>query len=136
MDFLGLRNLTVMNDFINHIEKKYNKKIDLKSLDLNDSKTYKLLSEGRTSGVFQLESPGMKKYLKQLKPRKFDEIIAMIALYRPGALSAGAVDEYINIKNGKSRIKYIHPLLEEVLKETYGVIVYQEQVMQIANVLA
>lgn len=136
MDFLGLRNLTVMDECLKLIKKTHKKEINLLDLSFDDKKTYKLLSEGKTSGVFQLESSGMKRYIRELKPKKIEDIIAILALYRPGALSAGAVDEFVKIKNGKGKVKYLHPSLEEVLKETCGVIVYQEQVMQIANLLA
>lgn len=136
MDFLGLRNLTVMDEVVRVIKKLRGIDIDLNNLPLNDKKTYKLLQNGRTYGVFQLESSGMRRYLIQLKPERFEDIIAMIALYRPGTLSGGMVDDFILIKHGRKKESYIHPKLENILKETYGIIVYQEQVMQIANVLA
>lgn len=136
MDFLGLRNLTVMEEAVKLIKKTKGIELDLNKLPLDDKKTYKLLQNGRTYGVFQLESSGMRRYLKQLKPERFEDIIAMIALYRPGALSGGTVDDFIRVKHGRKKVHYMHPALEEILRETYGVIVYQEQVMQIANVLA
>jgi len=136
MDFLGLRNLTVMEDAVKRVKKLRGVDISLNDLPLDDKKTYKLLQTGRTYGVFQLESSGMRRYLVQLKPERFEDIIAMVALYRPGTLSGGMVDDFILIKHGKKKESYIHPSLEKILKETYGIIVYQEQVMQIANVLA
>lgn len=136
MDFLGLRNLTVMDEAVKLIKRLRGKDIDLNNLPLDDKKTYKLLQKGETHGIFQLESSGMRRYLKQLKVEKFEDIIAMIALYRPGTLSGGMVDDFILIKHGKKKEHYIHPALEKILKETYGIIVYQEQVMQIANALA
>ncbi|MFH1453749.1 MAG: DNA polymerase III subunit alpha [Armatimonadota bacterium] len=136
MDFLGLRNLTVMDKAVKIIREKRGVNIDLDELPLDNKKTYKLLQNGHTYGVFQLESSGMRRYLMQLKPERFEDIIAMIALYRPGALSGGTVDDFISIKHGRKKVNYMHPALETILKETYGVIVYQEQVMQIANELA
>ncbi|MBC7190134.1 DNA polymerase III subunit alpha, partial [Candidatus Aerophobetes bacterium] len=112
------------------------KKINLKEIPLDDKTTYKMLSQGETLGVFQLESRGMQELLKRLKPEKFEDIIAVLALYRPGPLQSGMVDDFINRKNGQSPVEYIHPKLKPILEETYGVILYQEQVMQIANELA
>lgn len=135
MDFLGLRNLTILDDAVKLIEKRHGIKIDPLQLPLEDAKTYDLLQHGKTTGVFQLESDGMRRYLTQLKPEKIGDIIAMCALYRPGPLKGGMVEEFIKRKHGITKTKYLHPVLEPILKETYGVIVYQEQVMQIANVV-
>ena len=104
------------------------------NLNLNDQETFDLLSSGETMGIFQLESSGMREVLKQLKPNKFEDIIALVALYRPGPMQN--IPTYINRKHGKEKIDYIHPTLKTVLNETYGVIIYQEQVMQIAQTLS
>jgi len=136
MDFLGLRNLTVINDGMKWVEKNYGLKLDPDRLPLDDPKTYALFREARTTGVFQFESSGMKRYLKDLKPDRIEDIIAMLALYRPGPLGSGMVETFINGKNGKVEVSYPLPMLEPVLKETYGVILYQEQVMKIANLMA
>ncbi|MCM8818599.1 MAG: DNA polymerase III subunit alpha [Candidatus Omnitrophica bacterium] len=134
IDILGLKTLSVIEDTLNLIEKRKNKKID--QFPLDDKKTYELLSKGETIGVFQLESEGMRSLLKRLQPQKFEDIIAVLALYRPGPMKSGMIEEYIERKKDPSKIKYDHPLLEPILKPTYGVILYQEQVMQIANKLA
>jgi DNA polymerase-3 subunit alpha len=137
MDFLGLRNLTVIQDCLKIIERSRGVRLDLDHLEMTDEATYRLLGEADTTGVFQLESEGMKRYLRQLKPDKFSDIVAFLALYRPGPLQAGIVDEYIRRRHGKgSPVEYPHPDLEPILKETYGFFLYQEQVMQTANVLA
>lgn len=133
MDFLGLSNLTIINTAMRIIQRAYGKEIDLTNLPLDDKKTFELLARGDTTGVFQLESAGMKRYLRELKPTVFDDIIAMCALYRPGPLSAGLVDSFIRRKNGKERVSFDHPLMEASLKNTFGVLVYQEQVMQISK---
>ncbi len=135
MDFLGLENLTTI-DICLKLLRKRGIDVCLGKLSFDDPDVYRLLCEGKTVGVFQLESAGMKKYLMQLKPSRFEDIVAMCALYRPGPLGTGMVDTFIRCRHGREEIKYAHPLLEPILKETYGVIVYQEQVMQIANVLA
>ena len=135
-DFLGLRNLTVIADTIKLITGQKSKPPDLANLDLSDPETYKLLSSGETTGVFQLESSGMKDLLIKLKPECFDDIIALVALYRPGPMESGMIDDYVERKHGRKAITYLIPELEPILKETYGVIVYQEQVMKIAGVLA
>jgi DNA polymerase-3 subunit alpha len=132
MDFLGLRTLSVIDDTVKLIKKINNIDLDIYNLNLEDKKVYELLSNGRTVGVFQLESKGMQKLLKELKPSNIYEIISAIALYRPGPLESGLVKQFIQSKHDKSKIQYLHPDLEEILKETYGVIVYQEQIMQIA----
>ncbi len=134
MDFLGLRTLTIIRDCIALIKKNYSKEIDINSIPLNDEKTYQLFSKGQTTGVFQFESPPMKEYLKKLNPTGLADLAAMNALYRPGPMDF--IDEFIDRKFGRKETKYLHPVLEEILKETYGIIVYQEQVIQIANKIA
>ena len=136
MDFLGLRTLTVIENTLALIRQRHNKELDLSNLPLDDQKTFELLAKGETIGVFQLERPGMREMLKELKPSVFEDIIAANALNRPGPLKSGMVKEFIDRKHGRAPIEYPHPLLEPVLKETYGTIVYQEQVMQIAQALA
>lgn len=136
MDFLGLKNLSIIQRTIDYIKKSKDVSINLDSLDLTDIKTYKLLQRGDSLGIFQLESEGIIKLMKKLKPDKFEDIIALLALYRPGPLGSGMVEDYINVKNGLSRAKYPHPSLKDTLEETYGVILYQEQVMKIANIMA
>lgn len=133
MDFLGLSNLTIAKNALRIIKKVYGKDVDLGKLSLDDEKTYELLQRGDTTGVFQFESSGMKRYLKDLKPTEFGDIVAMGALYRPGPLSAGLTDSFIRRKNGNETVKFDHPLMENSLKSTYGVLVYQEQFMQISR---
>ncbi|HEY1064335.1 MAG TPA: DNA polymerase III subunit alpha, partial [Candidatus Saccharimonadales bacterium] len=133
MDFLGLSNLTVINNTLRIIRKVYGKEIDINSLPLDDELTYKLLQRGDTTGVFQFESSGMKRYLRELKATEFDDVIAMGALYRPGPLSAGLTDSFIKRKNGLEDISYAHPLMKGALETTFGVLVYQEQVMRISR---
>ncbi|MBU0991865.1 MAG: DNA polymerase III subunit alpha [Proteobacteria bacterium] len=135
-DFLGLRNLTVIEDCLKIIEGNTGKRPDLLEIDFEDKKTFHLLSTGDTTGVFQLESSGMKDLLVRLKPECFNDIIALVALYRPGPLDSGMVDAYVERKHGREPVVYEVPELEAILKETYGVILYQEQVMKIAGVLA
>lgn len=135
-DFLGLRNLTVIANALELIREQEGKAPDLLHLDMNDAKTYSLLSAGDTTGVFQLESSGMKDLLTRLKPACFDDVIALVALYRPGPLDSGMVDDFVERKHGRKKVEYLIPELEAILKETYGVIVYQEQVMKIAGELA
>ncbi|MBW1607355.1 MAG: DNA polymerase III subunit alpha [Deltaproteobacteria bacterium] len=135
-DFLGLRNLTVIANTLELIAAQGGTPPDLSNLDFNDPATYRLLASGETTGVFQLESSGMKDLLVRLKPESFDEIIALVALYRPGPLDSGMVDDFVVRKHGKKKVEYLVPQLEPILKETYGVIVYQEQVMKIAGELA
>ena len=136
MDFLGLKNLTIIANTVKAVERNHGVKLDWDRIPLNDPKTFELLQAGDTFGVFQLESSGMQSYLKKLKPTRFEDIIAMNALYRPGPLGCGMVDEYINRSHGLAQVRYLHPVLEPILKETYGVIVYQEQVARIAHDLA
>jgi DNA polymerase-3 subunit alpha len=133
-DFLGLKTLTVIKNAVNFIKESNNIVLDIDNLPLNNKETYELLMRGDTDGVFQLESDGMKDIMKNLKPDRIEDVIALIALYRPGPMKM--VPEYISRKQGKTKISYELPELEPILKETYGIIVYQEQVMQIAGVLA
>src|SRR5919197_2342554 len=134
-DFLGLKTLTLLHDCVNLIEMTQGIKVDLGNLPLDDKKTYQLLCNGNTTGVFQLESTGIREMTVKIRPNCFEDLVAILALYRPGPLDSGMAEEYIKRKHGKEKIKYLHPLLEPILKDTYGVIVYQEQVMQIAQVL-
>ena len=133
MDFLGLRNLTVIDQTLSLLKEK-GQKITLSKIPMDDKKTYKTFSKGNTVGIFQFESSGMREYLKKLKPTCIEDLIAMNALYRPGPMEN--IDEFIKRKHGQKKIRYDHPDLEPILKETYGIIVYQEQVMQIANKIA
>ncbi len=135
-DFLGLRTMTVIQDSLDLIAGQGKEVPDLDTLAFDDQATYDLYSQGDTDGVFQVESGGMRRYLRQLKPSCFDDLIAMLALYRPGPLGSGMVDEFIKRKHGEEPVTYPLPQLEETLKPTYGVIVYQEQVMKIAQVVA
>ncbi len=131
MDFLGLSNLSVINNALRMIRKVYNNDIDLTKLPLDDSETYQLLQRAETTGVFQLESAGMKRYLRDLKASTFEDIIAMVALYRPGPMQF--IDSFIRRKHGQEEITYLHPGLEPALKNTYGILIYQEQFMQISR---
>jgi DNA polymerase-3 subunit alpha len=133
MDFLGLRTLTLLDNAVRLIAKTQGIAIDLYKLPLDDAATYELLQRGDGKGVFQLESDGIRELLKRLKPDNLRDIIALMALYRPGPLDGGMVDDYVNIKHGRAKPSYAHPVLEEVLAETYGVMVYQEQIMRILN---
>lgn len=135
VDFLGLRTLTVIKDAVDMLNAR-GEKVDINSIPMHDPDVYRLMGMGETIGIFQFESAGMRDYLRKLKPSCIDDLIAMNALYRPGPLGSNMVDDFIERKQGVKEIKYLHPLLEPVLKETYGVIVYQEQVMKIANVLS
>lgn len=133
MDFLGLSNLTIMKNALRIIKRVYDEDIELGEIPLDDDETFKLLGRGDTTGVFQFESAGMKRYLRELKPTEFNDVIAMGALYRPGPLSAGLTDSFIKRKNGHENIAFAHPLMRGALESTYGVLVYQEQVMQISR---
>jgi DNA polymerase-3 subunit alpha len=135
-DFLGLKTLTVVNHAIQLVEKNYQVKIELSQIPLDDPGVFALLGSGSTLGIFQLESSGMKDLLIKLKPENFREVIALVALYRPGPLKSGMVEDFIKRKHGQESIRYDLPELKEILKDTYGVIVYQEQVMRIASKLA
>lgn len=131
MDFLGLSNLTTINNALRIIKKVHKVDIDLDTLPLNNTATFELFQRGDTTGVFQLESAGMKRYLRDLKPSAFEDIIAMVALYRPGPMQF--IDSFIKRKHGQESISYLHPKFENALKETYGILVYQEQFMQISK---
>jgi DNA polymerase-3 subunit alpha len=135
-DFLGLRTLTVIDKALKSININLKNKLDLDNIPMDDQKVFDLLSSGKTMAVFQLESTGMRDLIKKLKPTKFEEITALLALYRPGPLNSGMHTTFVDRKHGKSPVTYPHELLEPVLSETYGVIVYQEQVMESARVLA
>ncbi|MBF0341641.1 MAG: DNA polymerase III subunit alpha, partial [Magnetococcales bacterium] len=139
-DFLGLKTLTVIDDVLKLVNRRRaignEPPIDINTIDLADPETFRLLQSGQTRGVFQLESSGMRDILKKLAPDAFEDIIALVALYRPGPLGSGMVDDFINRKHGRVDTAYPLPQLEPILKETYGVILYQEQVMKIAQVLA
>jgi len=134
-DFLGLKTLTLLHDCLELIEQSRGERLDLNRLSLDDKKTYRLLCDGNTTGVFQLESGGIREMTKRIRPNCFEDLVAILALYRPGPLDSGMAESYIKRKHGKEKTSYLHRLLEPVLKDTYGVIVYQEQVMQIAQVL-
>jgi DNA polymerase-3 subunit alpha len=133
MDFLGLRNLTILRKAVDIIEQTTGERIDPLKFPLDDKETYALLCRGETKGVFQLESGGIRDLLQKMKPDSFRDIIATAALYRPGPLEGGMVDEYVNVKHGRKQAEYKNPILEDVLTETHGVMVYQEQVMRILN---
>ncbi|MDP1883980.1 MAG: DNA polymerase III subunit alpha, partial [Candidatus Moranbacteria bacterium] len=134
MDFLGLKNLTIIQNTLRIVRKLENLDIDIDAIPLDDSRAYELLQRAETTGVFQLESSGMKRYLKLLKPTELEDIIAMVALYRPGPMDW--IPDFIARKHGEKKMSYLHPKLEPILRKTYGVAVYQEQVMQIARDLA
>ncbi len=131
MDFLGLSTLTIIKNAQRIIKKVYDREIDLEEIPLDDAKTIKLFQDTDTTGIFQFESAGMKRYLRELKPTTFEDIIAMNALYRPGPMQF--IDDFISRKNGSKKIEYFHPKMEDALKATYGVLLYQEQVMQISK---
>jgi DNA polymerase III subunit alpha len=134
-DFLGLKTLTVINKTLTYM-KNNGKELSFKDISFDDQKTYELLSSGNTTGIFQLESAGMRDLLVKISPNRFEDLIAIVALYRPGPMGSGMIDEFIKRKKGKIPVKYDLPQLKEILDETYGVILYQEQVMRIANKLA
>ncbi len=136
MDFLGLRTLTVIDRTVALIREYRREKIKISEIPLNDPKTFELLSRAETVGVFQLESIGMRDLLKKLKPTEFSDLVALLALYRPGPINSGMLDDFIQRKHGHVKVVYEHPLLEPILRDTYGVIIYQEQVMRIATDLA
>jgi len=136
MDFLGLRTLTVIVEAIKLIKQHQNIDINIDDLTLDDKKTFEMLGRANAMGVFQLESGGMRDLLKKMKPSEFEDLIAILALYRPGPMGSGMLDDFIKRKRGEQKISYPHPKLEGVLKPTYGIILYQEQVMQIASVIA
>lgn len=136
MDMLGLRTLTVINEAIKIIKRTRDIDLDLENIPMDDKNTFKLLANASSGGVFQLESSGMRDLLKKLNPEKFEDIIALLALFRPGPIGSGMLDDFMKRKHGEVSIRYDHKLLEPILKETYGVILYQEQVMRVANNLA
>jgi len=136
MDFLGLKTLTVIDNALKLIKQSQDVDLDIDTIPLDDAETFELLCQGRTLGVFQLESSGMRDLLKKMKPNCFEDVIALLALYRPGPLESGMVDDYVKRKHGTMEEKYDLPELKAILKETHGVILYQEQVMNIASVLA
>ncbi len=135
IDFLGLRTLTIIDDCVEFIRER-NPSFNLDNIPLDDKKTYELLGKAKTMGIFQLESIGMRDLIKKLKPSNIDDIIALIALYRPGPMGSGMLDDFVNRKYGRTKIVYDHPLQEPILKDTYGVILYQEQVMKMSVALA
>ena len=135
-DFLGLKTLTVIHKAVELVERDRGVRINMNEIPLDDPETYQLLARGDTDGIFQLEGTGIRELLVQLRPENFEEIIALVALYRPGPLKSGMVADYIKRKHGKGKIRYLLPELREILEETYGVIVYQEQVMKIATRIA
>jgi len=134
MDFLGLRNLTILDHILKKIERDMNRKLSLSHIPFNDQKTFELLSKGDTTGIFQLESDGMRRVLQQLKPTELEDIVAVNALYRPGPMEN--IPTYIKRKHGVEKVIYDHPTLKDILQSTHGVIVYQEQIMQIASKMA
>lgn len=134
-DFLGLRNLTIIQLALEYVERLTGEKLDLMSLGFTDPRAYQVLKDANTTAIFQVESEGMKKLLKKLQPDRFEDIIAVLALYRPGPLGSGMVDDFILRKKGQQKIDYFHPDLTACLSPTYGVIVYQEQVMQISQII-
>jgi DNA polymerase-3 subunit alpha len=134
MDFLGLSNLTIIKNALRIVRKVHKREIDITEVPLDNVKTYQLLSRGDTTGVFQLESSGMKRYLKELGPTEFDDIIAMVALYRPGPLAE--IPRFIEGKNNPDKVEYLNKLLEPILKDTYGVMVYQEQIINLLQLIA
>ena len=136
MDFLGLRTLTLVDDCLKSIEATTGRTIEIEALPLDDADTYKLFGQARTAGVFQFESGGMQDVLRKMKPDSFEDLIALNALYRPGPIQSGMIDDFISRRHGRTPVHYDHPKLETVLAPTYGVIVYQEQVMKIASTLA
>lgn len=132
-DFLGLKTLTVIDNAVKLIKQRYNKDIIWEKIDINDKKVYKTIQSGNTLGIFQIESEGMQALNSRLKPDRFEDLIAVLALYRPGPLESGMVDDYIDIKHGRKQAQYVFEDLKPILEDTYGVIVYQEQVMQIVQ---
>lgn len=135
VDFLGLRTLTVIQQTAKLIGERTGKEVDIEKIDLSDAKTFKLLGSAQTMGVFQLESSGMRDLLRKLEPERFEDLIALLALYRPGPIGSGMLDDFIKRRHGQIAVRYDHKRLEPILKDTYGIIVYQEQVMQIASQL-
>ncbi|RLA85858.1 MAG: DNA polymerase III subunit alpha [Deltaproteobacteria bacterium] len=135
-DLLGLKTLTMIEEILRLLKERRGIEIDLRKIPLDDPETYRLLSEGDTTGVFQLESQGMRDLLRKIKPQRFSDLVALLALYRPGPLGSGMVEDYIKRRRDKQKIQYLHDSLRDILEETYGVLVYQEQVMMVASALA
>lgn len=136
MDFLGLRNLTIIDHTVKLIKERQGVEVEINEISLADEKTYEMLSRGETDGVFQLESSGMKALVRDLKPSVFEDLGALVALFRPGPLNSGMVKDFVQRKHGRAKVEYADPCLEPILKDTYGTIVYQEQIMQISQVMA
>ena len=136
MDFLGLKTLTVISETVKIVKRIRDFDVNIEKIPLDDKKTFELLARADSIGLFQLESSGMRDLLKKLKPEKFEEIIALLALFRPGPIGSGMLDDFIRRKHKKSEIKYDHPILEPILKETYGIIIFQEQIMRVASEMA
>lgn len=136
MDFLGLRNLTIIDNTLQLIKSRKGEEIAIDEISLDDTKVYEMLSHGDTDGVFQLESSGMKTLVRDLKPSTFEDLGALVALFRPGPLNSGMVKDFVQRKHGRAKVEYKHPALEPILGDTYGTIVYQEQIMQVAQTLA
>ena len=136
MDFLGLSTLTLIHDALDEIKRTEGVELDIDHLALDDAKTYRVFGEGAAYGIFQFESSGMRELLRKAKPQRLEDLIALNALYRPGPLKSGMVDDWVARKQGKREVKYELPQLEPILADTYGVIAYQEQVMRIAQALA
>lgn len=135
-DLLGLKTLTMIHEILKLVEERRGQRLDLRRIPLDDPDTYRMLGEGDTTGVFQLESQGMRELLRKIKPKQFSDLVALLALYRPGPLGSGMVEDYIRRRQGQQQVEYLHESLREVLEETYGVLVYQEQVMMAASILA
>ena len=136
MDFLGLRNLTIIDHTVKLVKERQDIDLNINSIPIDDTGVYEMLSRGETDGVFQIESSGMKTLVRDLRPSQFEDIGALVALFRPGPINSGMVRDFVQRKHGKAKVEYLHPSLEPILKDTYGTIVYQEQIMQIAQVLA
>ncbi|HPB68845.1 MAG TPA: DNA polymerase III subunit alpha, partial [Candidatus Omnitrophota bacterium] len=136
MDFLGLRTLTVIDKAVKLVRTRHSVELDISRVPLDDKKTYGLLSDANSFGVFQLESAGMRELLKKIRPSQMEDLISILALYRPGPMGSGMLEDFIKRKRGEIQIKYPHPKLEPILKETFGIIIFQEQVMQMASILA
>ncbi|MCK4890806.1 MAG: DNA polymerase III subunit alpha, partial [Candidatus Aminicenantes bacterium] len=136
LDILGLKTLTIIKNILSSIKEIEKKDLDLQTIPLDDKKTFKLFQDGYTDGIFQFESSGMRDYLKRSRPQKFEDLVVLNGLYRPGPLGTGMADTYVNRKIGKEKVSYIFNETEEILKDTYGVIVFQEQVMRISQIIA
>ncbi len=136
MDFLGLRTLTVIDKAVKLVQERHNIDLDISRIPLNDKKTFRLLGDANSFGIFQLESAGMRELLKKIRPNQFEDLISILALYRPGPMGSGMLDDFIKRKRGEIQVKYPHRKLESILKETFGIIIFQEQVMQMASILA